>query len=89
MFQLNFEKEYIHDLICVYRKLLPHHQHLLTTIRNSEQIHKGKYIYQEWTDWLSFGKYSSAKNNLLGEPTVVNGEFQDEFYLARNISFCV
>ena len=85
MFQLNFEKEYIHDLICVYRKLLPHHQHLLTTIRNSEQIHKGKYIYQEWTDWLSFGKYSSAKNNLLGEPTVVNGEFQDEFYLHESL----
>lgn len=85
MFQLNFEKEYIHDLICVYRKLLPNHQYLLTTIRNSEQIYKGKYIYEEWTDWLSFGKYSCVKSNLLGEPIVVNGEFQDEFSLHESL----
>lgn len=85
MFQLNFEKEYIHDLICVYRKLLPNHQCLFNTIHKSEQIHKGKYIYKEWTDWLSFGKYSSLKSNLLGEPIVVNGEFQDEFLLHESL----
>ena len=85
MFQLNFEKEYINDLICVYRKLLPNHEYLLRTIHNSEQIHKGKYIYQEWTDWLSFGKYSSAKGELLSEPITVNGEFEDELALHQSL----
>ena len=85
MFELNFEKEYIHDLICVYRKLLPNHEHLLRTIHNSEQIHKGKYIYEEWTDWLSFGKYSSEKRELTSESITVNDEFQTEFYLHESL----
>jgi hypothetical protein len=85
VFQLNFEKEYIHDLICVYRKLLPNHEYLIRAIHNSEQIHKGKYIYEEWTDWLSFGKYSSAKRELLSESITVNGEFQDEFALHQSL----
>ena len=50
MFELNFEKEYIHDLICVYRKLLPDHEYLIRAIHNSEQIHKGKYIYDKCWD---------------------------------------
>ena len=85
MFQLNFEKEYIHDLICVYRKLLPNHEYLLRTIHNSEQIHKGKYIYEEWTDWLSFGKYSSEKRELISEPITINDGFQTEFRLHESL----
>jgi hypothetical protein len=85
MLQLDFEKEYIHDLVCVYRKLLPNHEYLLNSVRKSEQIYKGKYIYGEWTDWLSFGTYSSAKGELLSEKITVNGEFQDEFALYESL----
>ena len=85
MFELNFEKEYIHDLICVYRKLLPDHEYLIRVIHNSEQIHKGKYIYKEWTDWLSFGKYSSTKEELRSDSITVNQEFVDEFALHQSL----
>lgn len=81
----NLEYEEIYPLIRVYKKLLPDCEHLARYVRLSETEFKGKYIFSEWTDWFTFGKYSHRKPSLSGTVDVVDKNFDEENNILKRL----
>jgi hypothetical protein len=52
---MDFSYEEIHDFIFVYKKLLPNHEDIYRSIRESKDRNSGTEFYTKWTPWYTFG----------------------------------
>lgn len=72
---LDFEYEEIHDFIFVYKKLLPNHQEIYRSLRESKDRNSDKNFYAQWTPWYTFGLMALI-NEGNGDPEISNFERQ-------------
>jgi hypothetical protein len=70
---MNFEYEEIHDFIFVYNKLLPNHEEIYRSLRESKARNSDENFYAKWTPWYSFGSMALIKEGD-GDPEISNFE---------------
>ena len=61
---VNFLHEEIAPLVRVYKNLLPNHEEMTASLDLMVNINSGDYLYDKWTDWFIFGKYTQLKTNV-------------------------
>ena len=72
-FAMDFEYEEIHDYIFVYKKLLPDHEEIYKSLRESKERNADNNFYGKWTPWYTFG-HMALINEGNGEPEIANFE---------------
>jgi hypothetical protein len=74
---LDFEYEEIHDFIFVYKKLLPNHEEIYRSLRESKERNSDANFYRQWTPWYTFGLMALVQDSN-GDPEVA--EFERRCY---------
>jgi hypothetical protein len=72
---LDFEYEEIHDFIFVYKNLLPNHEEIYRSLRESKERNSDANFYRQWTPWYTFGLMALVQDSN-GDPEVSNFERQ-------------
>jgi len=72
---MNFEYEEIHDFIFVYNKLLPNHEEIYRSLRESKERNSEHNFYGKWTPWYTFGLMALIQEGN-GTPEISNFERQ-------------
>jgi hypothetical protein len=72
---MDFEYEEIHDFIFVYKKLLPDHEEIYRSLRESKDRNSENNFYGKWTPWFTFGLMALI-NEGNGDPAISNFERQ-------------
>lgn len=70
---MDFSYKEIYDFIFVYDKLLPNHDDLYRSLRESKDRNSDKNFYGKWTPWYTFGLMALI-NEGNGEPDISNFE---------------
>jgi hypothetical protein len=70
---MDFEYEEIHEFIFVYKKLLPNHEEIYRSLKESRARNSDQNFYGNWTAWYTFGLMALI-NEGNGDPEISNFE---------------
>jgi len=72
---MDFQYEEIHDFIFVYNKLLPNHEEIYRSLKESKERNSDKNFYAKWTPWYTFGLMALVQDGNV-VPEIANFERQ-------------
>ena len=72
---MDFSYQEIHDFIFVYNKLLPNHEEICRSLKESKARNSDKNFYAKWTPWYTFGWMALVQDSN-GVPEFANFERQ-------------
>lgn len=72
---MDFSYEEIHDYIFVYNRLLPNHEEIYRSLKESKARNSDANFYTKWTPWYTFGLMALIQDSN-GVPEISNFERQ-------------
>jgi hypothetical protein len=82
---VNFSYEEMAPLIRVYKKLLPNHEEMKTSLDSMVDVNGGDYLYDKWTDWFIFGKYTQLKAGVFDSTIKFDSHMAKQLRLHRDL----